>query len=109
MQEIQRSPRKPFTVTFAVDVADSGIMAMGLTSAFAIYLPATLAAPVTLSFYGAGDPSDLFLPIYLSDGSRAELTANGGRIVIAPPELFAVPLLKATSSVAFDATILSKG
>jgi len=109
MQEIQRSPRKPFTVTFAADVADSGIMAMGLTSAFAIYLPATLSNPVTLAFYGAGEAGDIFLPIYLSDGSLAQVSTAGGRIFVAPPELFAIPLIKVTSSVPFDAVILSKG
>ena len=108
MQEIQRSPRKPFSVTFAVDVADSDLMAMGLISAFSVLIPASLGQAVTISFYGSDAAGGPFLPIYLSDGSRAEIATQSGRIVVAPPELFSFTMLKATASVEFAAIILSK-
>ena len=109
MQEIQRSPRRPFRVSLAAEVVDSDLLPMGLVSAFSVYIPATVYGPTTISFYGAAAPEDIFLPIYLSDGSLAKATTQGGRIIVAPPELFSVPLLKATSTIPFTATILSKG
>ena len=109
MQEILRSKREPVTVRFGTTLEDSGLIAMGVSSAFSFMVPADMGGVATISFFGAATSDGAFQPIYLSDGTRAEMQVGANRIHVAFPELFSIPLLKATSSVAFDATILAKG
>lgn len=109
MQEIIRSKREPVAVVFAPSLGNCGLMAMGFASSFCFAVPASMAGVSTIKFYGAANPNDEFLPIYLSDGTPAEMQATSGNIYVAFPELFSVPLLKATSTVAFTATVMAKG
>lgn len=82
---------------------------MGVSSAFSFIVPYNLGGPTTISFYGSSTADGDFFPIYLSDGSPASINITAGRIQVAFPELFSIPLLKATSTIAFDAIVLAKG
>lgn len=109
MTEIMRSRREPLRVQFDPVLANCGLMGMGLISAFCFEVPASMGGVSTITFYGAATSDGTFLPIYLSDGTQAQIQVSAGRIYAAFPELFSVPLLKATSTVAFTATVMAKG
>lgn len=109
MQEILRSKRAPITAFAGISIGESQVIALGLTSAFSFVVPATLSGSATVTFYGAPSEGEPFYPIYLSDGTLAEMNVTPSRIYVAPPELFSVPLVKMVSTTAFAAVIMGKG
>ena len=108
MQEIGRSRRPPFTVEFGTSLSSSGVMGLGQVSAFSFLVPLG-TSPTAVLFYGATESNEDFTPIFLSDGSHAQVIVSAPGLYVAPAELFSIPLLKAKSTVAFTAKIVGKG
>lgn len=92
------------SVVLAADVANSTPITMGRSASLA-FLVGPSATTSTVTWYGAASVNGPYYRVIKSDGVAATTAVESpSRLYVAPPELFACPFIKGTSS-AGDLTV----
>ena len=87
-------------VVLATTAEGSTPITMGRSASLAIWV-GTLASPTTVTWFGATQVNGPYYRVIKSDGQAATTdVTTGSRCYVAPPELFACPFIKGTSSAA---------
>lgn len=85
-------------VVLAATVEASTTITMGRSASLAIWV-GTLASVTTVTWWGANQVNGPYYRVIKSDGQAATTdVTTGSRCYVAPPELFACPYIKGTSS-----------
>lgn len=106
---ISRGPiEEPRDVSFATAVAESTTINNTTASALCLYIPGDQPSAL-ISWHGSTSADGPWLPVFLSSGSAATTAVVGGRIAVAPPELFSVHYLRGVSNVSASAFVMKKG
>jgi hypothetical protein len=106
--QIQRyAPTAPGKVTFGTSAAASTTLCLSTAAAFSFLVPAS-ATTTTVAWYASDRDEGPFYPVTLSNGNNATTSVVGGRVYIAPPELFACMYVRGVAGAAFDAVVMTK-
>jgi hypothetical protein len=105
--QIERtSSLKAGNTAVATAIAGSQTIYLSHASAFAFVVPAGVSA--TIAWHASATDDGPYFPVYLSSGAAAQTTVVGGRVYVAPPELFACPYVRGVAGTAFNIQVMTK-
>lgn len=105
--QIERSSSlKSGNAAVGTTVAGSQTIYLSHASAFAFVVPAGVSA--TIVWHASATDDGSYFPVYLSSGAAAQTTVVGGRVYVAPPELFACPYVRAVAGSSFNIQVMTK-